>query len=106
VGTACGGRPDGRRRRSVGTPPPHLTAATGTQRPPRRPMGRGLPVGRTPSRLPHRGVARVRAGAAKAAHRRRRAPAAATPTAARRGHGGAAGAGVAYLCYQLAISHE
>jgi len=72
VGAACGARPDGHRRRSVGIPPPHLAAATGTQRPPRRPMGRGPPVGRTPSRLPHRGVARVRAGVAEAARRRRR----------------------------------
>ena len=56
-------------------------------------MGRGPPVGRTPSRLPHRGFARVPAGAAEAVRRRRRAPAAATPTAARWGHGGEAGAG-------------
>jgi len=93
VGAAWGGRPEGRRRRSFGTPPHHLAAASGTQWPPRRPMGQKPPIGHTPSRLPRRGVARVRAGAAEAARCRRRAPAAATPTAARWGHGGAAGAG-------------
>jgi len=36
----------------------------------RLPMGPGPPVGRTPSRPPHRGALRVRAGAAVAARRR------------------------------------
>jgi len=65
------GRPDGRRHRSVGTPPLRVAAAAGTRRQTRQPIGRGLPVGRSPSRPPHRGVTRVRAGAAAVARRRR-----------------------------------
>ena len=55
--------------------------------------GAGNPVGRTPSRPPHRGGAHGRAGVAAAARRRRRARAAAPQTAARWGRGGEAGAG-------------
>ena len=73
--------------------PGNFSRRAGTQRPPRRPMGQEPPVGRTPSHLPHRSFARVRAGAAEAARCRRRAPTAATPTAARWGHGGTVGAG-------------
>ena len=73
--------------------PPRVAAAVGTRRPPRQPMGQVPPVGRTPIRPPHRGAARVRAGAAVAARRLRRARADAPPTAAQSGRGGAAGAG-------------
>jgi len=54
--------------------------------------GAGAPD-RTPSRPPHQGAARVRAGAEVVLRRRRRARAAAPSTADQCGRGGAAGAG-------------
>jgi len=92
-GLASGGRPAGRRRRSFG--PPAATHGSSGGYAAAAPLagGAGAPVGRTPSRIPHRGASRVRAGAAVVARRRRRARADAPPTAGQSLRGGAAGAG-------------
>ena len=65
------GRPVGLRCRSVGTPALRAAVAAGTRRQPRQPIGRDIPVGRSPSRALHQGAARVRSGAAAVARRGR-----------------------------------